>query len=102
MITYIGEPFVINRNVFAKITNGAFTSATLYVPKGTKEKYEATEGWNEFKNIVELDGSGIDAPLMDNGQSTMESYYTLDGRKVEGAPTKNGVYITNGRKVVVK
>ena len=27
---------------------------TLYVPAGTKAKYEATEGWKEFKNIVEM------------------------------------------------
>lgn len=29
-------------------------NATLYVPAGTKAKYEATEGWNLFKNIVEM------------------------------------------------
>lgn len=28
---------------------------TLYVPIGTKEKYENTKGWNKAKNIVELD-----------------------------------------------
>jgi len=33
-----------------------FTSATLYVPKGTKEKYEATTAWNLFKTIIEMDG----------------------------------------------
>ncbi len=27
----------------------------LYVPKGTKQLYEATEGWNVFKNIIEKD-----------------------------------------------
>ena len=32
-----------------------FTTATLYVPKGTKGKYEATEGWKEFQNIVEME-----------------------------------------------
>jgi hypothetical protein len=49
-----------------------------------------------------IDVSGIDdAPLMDNGQLTKDSYYTLDGRKVEGAPTKKGVYIVNGNKVAL-
>ena len=29
-------------------------------------------------------------------------YYTLDGRKLDGKPTKKGLYIVNGRKVVIK
>ncbi len=29
-------------------------------------------------------------------------YYTLDGRKLQGKPTKKGIYIVNGKKVVVK
>ena len=30
------------------------------------------------------------------------TYYTLDGCKLDGKPTKKGVYIVNGRKVVIK
>ena len=29
-------------------------------------------------------------------------YYTLDGRKLPGKPTAKGLYIYNGRKVVIK
>lgn len=32
-----------------------YNNVTLYVPKGTKAKYEATDGWKNFKNIVEMD-----------------------------------------------
>ena len=32
------------------------SSCTLYVPKGTKEAYENTVGWNEFTNIEEFNG----------------------------------------------
>ena len=28
--------------------------------------------------------------------------YTLDGRKLQGKPTKSGIYVNNGRKVVIK
>ena len=30
------------------------------------------------------------------------SWYTLDGRKFDHQPTKKGLYIHNGKKVVVK
>ena len=51
----IEEPFAINSKVFQNYYNGRyFYSATLYVPKGTKAKYEATDGWKELKEIVEI------------------------------------------------
>jgi len=34
--------------------------ATLYVPKGCKEKYEQTQGWNIFHDIVEMEYSPYD------------------------------------------
>ena len=30
------------------------------------------------------------------------SFYTLDGRKLSGKPTQRGIYIVNGKKVVIK
>ncbi len=41
-----------------------YNNATLYVPAGTKSKYEATDGWKDFKNIVEMDLLPVD-----NGQT---------------------------------
>ena len=35
-----------------------------------------------------------------NGRS--EHWYTLDGRRLNGKPTKKGLYINNGNKVVIK
>ena len=47
----IEEPFEIDTNTFG---NDTYKNAPLYVPKGTKEKYKATEGWKNFANIVEI------------------------------------------------
>ena len=44
------------------------------------------------------------APQIDNGQLTIDnssdSWYTIDGRKLSGKPTKKGIYVKNGRKVI--
>ena len=31
-----------------------------------------------------------------------EGWYTIDGIKLNAAPAQNGVYINNGKKIVVK
>ena len=31
-----------------------------------------------------------------------DAWYSLDGRKLNGKPTKKGLYINNGKKVVIK
>lgn len=37
----------------------SFLTATLYVPIGAKEKYESTEGWNQFSQIVETNNFDV-------------------------------------------
>ena len=58
VVSHIEDPFVIkgindNRRTFSEST---FRSALLYVPIGTIDKYKATEGWKDFRNIVEGTG----------------------------------------------
>jgi hypothetical protein len=31
-----------------------------------------------------------------------DDWYSLDGRKLDGKPTARGIYINNGKKVVIK
>ena len=37
----------------------------------------------------------------DKSQVTSDEWYTIDGRKLNGMPTKKGIYIQNGKKTVV-
>lgn len=40
--------------------------------------------------------------LVDKRMNTNDSWYTIDGRKLQGAPTSKGLYIRNGKKVIVR
>ena len=55
VISLIENPFKITGTTFSKNT---FNNATLYVPKGTIDKYNATEGWKDFAFIEEGTGGG--------------------------------------------
>ena len=55
-----------------------------------------------FLPINDLMNSATGIETISNVIMSHDNYYRLDGRKVDGKPTKKGLYITNGRKVVVK
>ena len=55
IVSEIENPFAIP-NPFYSDDKDIYATATLTVPAGTKTKYQSTEGWNQFKNIVEAGG----------------------------------------------
>ena len=86
----IEKPFPINEDVFVEVTD----KATLYVPYGTKQLYQSTQGWNLFNNIVEMDKTSVREVTR---QAVSDNVvYDLKGSRVE-SPTK-GLYIRNGKK----
>jgi hypothetical protein len=36
------------------------------------------------------------------GDVTFDGWYTIDGVRLSGKPSKSGLYINNGRKVIIK
>ena len=46
--------------------------------------------------------TGIENGQRDSVKGQREEWYTLDGRKLSGEPTKKGVYIQNGQKRIIK
>ena len=95
---HIEEPLTIGY-VFGDVPK---TTCTLHVPIGSKEKYEVADVWKGFLNIVEDLPTGIVS--IDNSQLTIDNdvWHTLNGVRLNGKPTKAGIYIVNGKKVVVK
>ena len=65
--------------------------------KGWTVYCKTTNGWQEYTGEVP---TGIGTTLNDNGKMTNDNYYSIDGVKLSGEPTKKGLYIHKGKKVV--
>ena len=46
--------------------------------------------------------TGIQNLIIGNGERKNDNWYTLDGRRLDVKPTKKGVYVKDGRKIVIK
>ena len=73
-------------------------NATLYVPLGSKEAYQAADYWKDFKEIVEIDITGIDQ--ITSNEKNNATIFTLNGKRID-KPQK-GINIIGGKKVNVK
>ena len=85
IVSLVENPFVImgkssNARTFSENT---YNNAILYVPKGTKEKYESTEGWKDFLYIEE--GSPSSITNIESEDKKEYKRYTLDGRVVKNS-----------------
>ncbi|MBR7042639.1 MAG: leucine-rich repeat domain-containing protein, partial [Prevotella sp.] len=72
-------------------------NCTLSVPEGTTSAYQAAEQWKEFFFINNDIVTGVHQ--VNSGELTVDSWYSLDGKKLSGEPTRMGIYIRIGRKV---
>ncbi|MBQ8462899.1 MAG: hypothetical protein IJ544_02145 [Prevotella sp.] len=53
-------------------------------------------------NMQEADGSTTSIRVVEGNAAVVEGWYTIDGIKLNAAPTKKGIYVNNGKKIVVK
>ncbi len=84
--------------------------ATLLVPIGSKTTYQTSEGWKNFYNIEETEYDGIDNVVIDQlfdpfkNPGEIKTIYTIDGRALNPQDVSllpNGIYIINGKKIVI-
>ena len=97
-----------NRLGYAKTdrTLGAFRAyfevpATASVRSFVLNFFDEQSGKAERSDEAETT-TGIITITNFTNDSNSGAWYMLDGRRLSGKPTKNGLYIVNGRKVVVK
>ena len=97
------EPFTISENTFNY-------KCTLHVPYGCKDKYQKAANWKNFTKIEEMEAEEYDepvyygetgvAPAVSDDAASDGQFYDLQGRPADG--TRKGLYIRNGKKVLVK
>jgi hypothetical protein len=91
-----GKEYVLYNDEFVKATS-TITHNHCYLlitnPAPTRGYYSIGHG---------NDGStAIDDTLIDNEETTNDDWYDLQGRRIQ-KPTKAGIYIVNGKKMIVK
>ena len=103
-ITLLGEipPVIINTDDDYEydFTPQQYETVVLYVPEGSLDVYKSAYVWKEFFNIKEFDNTGIENLEAGSFNGLSDVYYDLNGCIVDN-PTK-GIYIINGKKVLVK
>jgi hypothetical protein len=90
-----GKEFVWVKDAIAVGANRAWleTSATTTNSRALQIVFGDVTGMSEELRVNNL------TPALSQGEG---AWYDLNGRKLQAAPTKKGVYILNGKKVVVK
>ncbi|SEA21054.1 Leucine rich repeat-containing protein [Prevotella sp. tc2-28] len=108
IISLIENPFKITGKTsdYRTFTQNTFNNATLYVPKGTIDKYKATDGWKDFLFIEEGTGGG-DTPTTqkcekptisyENGKLTFSS--ATDGAVCQYSITDTDIKAGSGNEV---
>ena len=91
----LGDAYILHNDVFYYCQAGTIPQGHVYLPNSEPAK---------TRGFYSLNGDGTTAinPLYINKVDTQSSWYTLDGSQLPAAPTKKGLYIKDGKKVIIK
>lgn len=102
---YVKEVPISNSNSYymSRLLNNVPYSWQIKSVRGTEESRWASA---LFETPYDPHAIATGIKAMDNGRWTMDNYsdewFTIEGQKLSGKPTKKGVYIYNGKRVVIR
>ncbi|MBR0265333.1 MAG: hypothetical protein IJQ60_15795 [Prevotella sp.] len=91
----LGDAYILYNDVFYYSQAGVIPTGNVYLQATSEMR---TRGSYSLHG----DGTTAIAPIYNNKVEGQSAWYTLDGRQLPTAPTKKGLYIKNGKKVVIK
>lgn len=86
-------PVCANADVFADVDKA---TCKLYVPAEAIDAYKTADVWKDFFSIEATSVNSISRAFQ-QGQ-----IYDLQGRRLNGQPTRKGLYIVDGKKKIVR
>ena len=93
----LGEVYLLYNNVFYLSQAGTIPEGGVYLPK------PKAAGTRSALVIGGDDGTtGVISQLSTLNSQLSDVWYSLDGRKLNAKPTVKGIYVNNGRKVVIR
>ena len=90
-------PYLADESLFNGFVN--YDNCILFVPVGTKQSYANAEVWKYFTHIVE---ENVSTSISNINVEKKSVWYTLQGVKLFVKPNIPGVYIHNGKKIIVR
>lgn len=91
-----GKIYLLYKGEFVLNKAGSLAAGKIYLDNTTGGVHapRLAIAWDESTVVEEVRGK------MEDGRN--DKWYTLDGRRLSGKPTKKGLYINYGRKIVIK
>ncbi len=86
-----------------KMTIGAFRAYFQLLGDLTAGEPDSSNPIRAFELSFETDETAISTIMKEShAVGTSDAWYTLDGRRLQGQPTRKGIYIRQGAKVVIE
>ena len=111
----------VSAGEFVKCSGDGYNDGSAFIyPLRAYLQYVGTDANNDTQKLTRQSGNNrptsiavvlrdangevtnVGAVSKETGEITFEGWFTVDGIKLPAEPTKSGVYIHNGKKVVVK
>jgi hypothetical protein len=94
-----GQVYLLHNNKFYFSQAGTIPANHVYLDLNEEQKQNAST-----RGVIGIGDDGTTGiQQIENGVNNEKTgWYTLDGRRLESAPTRKGLYINSGKKVIVK